>query len=394
MQLTHKHRQFFNQVSEPHTPYLLVDLDVVEDRYRRLAKALPFADIYYAVKCNPAGQLINRLRKLGAGFEAASWPEVQACLAQGVRPEDVHFGNTIKSSAAIHLAHNSDIQSFCVDSPMELQKVALNAPGSHVSYRMAVSNQGAGFGLERKFGASVEQIVEMMISAQSLPVISSGVSFHVGSQQMDPGAWVSAIEEVARLLESLQHHGITLNLINLGGGFPAVSTPLLEGKNSLPPPPIEVFGEALSEAVKRLLPANLRFMIEPGRYLTADAGIIRSSVLLVSKRAGQGTSYACTGKLQRWVYLDAGRFNGLHDAGIVLFPIKTSRDSNRQRQATILAGPTCDSDDILYDEQAGVLLPEHLEEGDKVMFGGAGAYSSCFATKGFNGFPAIREYYI
>lgn len=402
MQLTHKQHQFFNQAEEPQTPYLLVDLDVVEQSYCRLAEAFPFADIYYAVKCNPAAPVIDRLRGLGARFETASLPEIQACLCQGVPPEHIHFGNTIKSASAIRAAHAMGVESFGLDSPMELHKLATHAPHSKVSYRLETDGQGAGFGLDRKFGASVDQIADMMVEARSLALTSHGVSFHVGSQQMDPEAWVRAIEDIAHLMDKLERHDIRFYLVNLGGGFPAASTPLLVKGARLAPDRIDVFGGILKDAVRRLLPADMRFMIEPGRCLTADAGVIRSSVLLVSRRApfqrpspqpGQDRAGRRSAS-KRWVYLDVGRFNGLHDAGTVAFPIQTSRDASGERLATVLAGPTCDSDDILYDEQAGLLLPDPLDEGDKVMFGGTGAYSGCFSTVGFNGFPALAEHYI
>jgi ornithine decarboxylase len=387
MLVTEKQAQFFNKASEPETPYLLVDLDVVEAQYGRLMEALPFAALYYAVKCNPAAPLIRTLNRLGARFEAASLPEIQHCLGQGVAPGDIHFGNTIKSSEAIRIAYETGIHSFTVDSPMELEKVARNAPGTKVSYRMETDGKGAAFGLDRKFGAPIDRIADMMVQARGLSLNSYGVSFHVGSQQLDPQAWVRAIENVARLAEKLERHDIALSLVNLGGGFPAVTTPLMVEDQALPPDYIEVFGQVITEAVNRLLPAGLHFVVEPGRYLTADAGILRSSVMLVSQRGEPGDH-------KRWVYLDAGRFNGLHDAGTVRFPIETSRDDTDAWRTAILAGPTCDSDDILYDEQAGICLPDPLAEGDKVMFGGTGAYSTCFSTVGFNGFPALKEYYI
>jgi len=381
MTVTERHWRFFED-----NPQLLMDLTVLEQQYWRLVDALPFVAVYYAVKCNPAPNIIRTLNRLGSRFEAASWHEIERCLKEGVPVENIHFGNTIKTSASIGRAYAAGVHSFSVDSPMEIEKVARHAPGVKVSVRLATDSQGAAFGLDRKFGAGVDDIADMMFRATALGLDASAVSFHVGSQQSDPQAWVKALEDVARLVERLAAHNLPLNLVNLGGGFPAMTTPV-PGQAPLKPDFIKTYGEVISDAARRLLPENLHYVIEPGRYLTADAGVLCSRVVLVSERGEAGAR-------KRWVYLDAGRFNGLHDAGSVRYPLVTSQDDAGTRQPAILAGPTCDSDDILYDEQDDLFLPDALDEGDTVLFQGTGAYTGCFSTVNFNGFPALREYHM
>jgi len=386
MTVTKRHWRFFENNPHIETPYLLMDLEVVERQYKRLINAMPFVSVYYAVKCNPAPEIIRTLNGLGARFEAASWPEIERCLEQGAAVRDIHFGNTIKTSASIRRAYAAGIHSFTVDSPMEVEKVARHAPGVKISVRLETDGLGAAFGLDRKFGARVADVADMMRRAADLGLDAQAVSFHVGSQQSDPQAWVRALEDVARLADRLAPYNHALNLVNLGGGFPALTTPVA-GQALIRPDFIEAYGDAISTAIRRLLPAGLHYVVEPGRYLTADAGVLSSKVVLVSERGDAEAR-------KRWVYLDVGRFNGLHDAGIVRYPIVTSQDQGGALEPAILAGPTCDSDDILYDESERLLLPDTLDEGDSVLFHGAGAYTGCFSTVGFNGFPALREYYM
>ena len=384
---TRKQRQFFADNGQLKTPYLLVDLDVIEAQYRRLMHAFPFVKCYYAVKCNPAAAIIRKLRGLGARFETASLAEIELCLEQGVDPGDIHFGNTIKSATAIREAYFRGVHSFSVDCEMELLKVARHAPHAKVSLRLETDGEGATFGLDRKFGASADDVLALMLKAEDLGMNCYGVAFHVGSQQMDPGAWVRALENVATVFERAAQHGIQPRLVNLGGGFPVVSNPPMAPGIPDATPDISAFGKAIRETASRLLPADTHFVVEPGRYLAAEAGVLRATVLLVSERGAPGARAP-------WLFLDVGRFNGLHDAGTVRFPMLTEKDPHHERRSTVLAGPTCDGDDILYDESAGIRLPATMGEGDTLYFLGTGVYTTTFSTVCFNGFPALAEYYI
>jgi len=383
---TSKQQQFLTAEKTLETPYLLIDLDIVKRQYHRLTEAIPFADCYYAVKCNPSPAIIQQLHALGAGFEAASLTEIGLCLAQGLPAENIHFGNTIKSASAIQKAYQKGVNSFTADARMEIEKIAQHAPGANVTLRLEADGEGATFGLERKFGVCAEDVVELLCQSHTLGLVPYGVSFHTGSQQTDPLAWERGLAQVARVISEAKTLGIEPTVINLGGGFPVSCHPSCPAGLAQPVPDITRIGEVIKDATHHLFPDKMRYMMEPGRYLVAEAGVLHSSVLLTANRGNPQAR-------RPWVFLDVGRFNGLHDAGVVSFPIITSCDDDEE-QLTILAGPTCDSDDILYDEADEVHLPVSLCEGDTLLFLGAGAYTTCFSTVGFNGFAPLRQFYV
>ena len=170
------------------TPCLVLDVDRVEQNYRRLTGALPVARVYYAVKANPAAPILERLVGLGSSFDAASFEEVEFCLAAGARPETISFGNTIKKASAIQRAHEAGVAMFAFDSAEELEKLAQHAPGAKVYCRLLVENDGAEWPLSRKFGTTVETARRLMLRAGEMGLDPYGLSFHVGSQQTTTGS--------------------------------------------------------------------------------------------------------------------------------------------------------------------------------------------------------------
>ncbi len=365
--------------SRPHTPCLVVDLDKVEENYRRLRRALPRAEIYYAVKANPAPPVLERLQDLGSRFDAASLPEVEACLAAGAAPGRVSFGNTIKKASHIARAHELGIDLFAFDAAEEVDKLAANAPGARVYCRLLVDNGGADWPLSRKFGCSARTAVDLLVRARDKGLIPHGVSFHVGSQQTDPGRWEGAVARAAMVFTDLRERGIELRLLNLGGGFPARYRGAV--------PEVEAFGEAITEAMHRhfgnAMPETL---IEPGRSIVAEAGILESEVVLVSRKDPADAV--------RWVYLDVGKFGGLAETmdEAIRYAFATDRDGDPTGPVHI-AGPTCDGADILY-EKTDYRLPLTLRAGDRVRIGSAGAYTGTYAAVNFNGFPPPGEVYL
>ena len=140
----------------PATPCLVLDVDRVEENFRALRRTLPLARIYYAVKANPAPQILERLVGLSSFFDAASFEEVSICMDAGARPEAISFGNTIKKVSAIRAAHERGVTLFAFDSIEELEKLAKHAPGARVYCRILVENEGADWPLSRKFGTTVD----------------------------------------------------------------------------------------------------------------------------------------------------------------------------------------------------------------------------------------------
>ena len=359
----------------PATPCLVIDLDVVEERYREVAAALPDADVYYAVKANPSAGLLARLASLGSRFDVASPAEIGLCMAAGADPARISYGNTIKKHRDIAFAFAAGVRLFVVDSEEELGKVAAAAPGAQVLVRVLVSGAGADWPLSRKFGCEPDMAVDLLVAAGTLGLEPVGVSFHVGSQQRRPDMWDPALQRAAGVIHRARAAGIPVDVVNIGGGFPTrYSDDVLD---------INAYGDAIGASVQRHLgDIRPRVLCEPGRYVAGDAGVLRAEVVLVSRK-GYGDEH-------RWVYLDVGRFGGLAETEgeAILYPMVTSRDG-APVGPVILAGPTCDSVDVLY-EHTRYELPLTLAAGDTVDILAAGAYTAAYASAGFNGFAPLQ----
>lgn len=362
---------------EPATPYILIDLDVVRRRYAELQGLMPAATIYYAVKANPAAPVVAALAALGAHFDIASEGEIRRCREAGIGADRLSFGNTIKREREIGDAAAAGVDLFAFDSEAELDKLARHAPGAHVFCRLLIENRGAEWPLSRKFGCEAHVAADLLVAARDRGLRPVGVSFHVGSQQTDPGAWPHAIDHAAWVFHACAHRDVRLVLINLGGGLPA--------HYRSPVPPLETYVDAINSGLTREFGnSQPRLLIEPGRYLVGDAGTLKTDILLISRKSPY--------EHERWIYLDAGRFNGLPEteAERIHYRIRTPYDGAAVGPV-ILAGPTCDSSDILYRRHP-YELPLDLQVGDHIEFLSAGAYTASYAAVEFNGFPPIRTY--
>jgi ornithine decarboxylase len=363
----------------PATPCLVLDVDRVEENYRRLKGAMPLARIYYAVKANPAAPILERLTGLGSCFDAASYEEVEACLAAGARPEAISYGNTVKKESAIRAAYGRGVRMFAFDSEAELRKLARSAPGARVYCRILVGNDGAEWPLSRKFGCEVEMAKELMVLAGALGLDPFGLSFHVGSQQTKTVAYEAAIARVAMLFTDLRDAGVKVRMVNLGGGYPV--------RYRQEVPEIDDFGAAIMGAMAEHFGNALpEMVIEPGRFIVGDAGVVSAEVVLVSRKAKEDPV--------RWVYLDIGRFGGLAETEgeAIKYAFRTPHDGGAEGPVTI-AGPTCDSTDTLY-EKSNYRLPLALEPGDRVELLATGAYVTSYASQAFNGFRPLAEHYV
>jgi ornithine decarboxylase len=364
---------------QPATPCLVLDVDRVESNFRALQAALPLARIYFAVKANPARPILERLVRLGSSFDAASFEEVQACLDAGAVADNVSFGNTIKKVSAIQRAHAAGVSLYAFDSAEELEKLARHAPGSRVYCRIMVENAGADWPLSRKFGTTVESARELMLRAGEMGLDPYGLSFHVGSQQTSTASYEAAVARVGMLFTDLRNAGVNLRMVNLGGGFPT------RYRDEVPD--IDSFGiaimRAMTEAFGNALPEML---VEPGRFVVGDAGLVRAEVVLVSRRDKNDPV--------RWVYLDIGRFGGLAETEgeSIKYRITTPHDGGATGPVAI-AGPTCDGADILY-ERSNYRLPLALTSGDQVELLATGAYVTTYASQRFNGFAPLAEHYV
>jgi ornithine decarboxylase len=350
----------------PATPCLVVDLDVIGKAYDMLCRYLPIATVYYAVKANPAAAIVSMLVKKGSYFDGAT-------------PERLSFGNTIKKERDIISAYAAGVRLFAFDSEAELAKLARSAPGARVFCRILVSCEGADWPLSRKFGCTPELAVKLLCKARDLGLDPYGVSFHVGSQQTDLNQWDGAVASAAQMFSLLAEADINLRMVNIGGGFPA--------RYRAEVSPVEAYAGAVTAALTKHFGNNIpEVIVEPGRSLVGNAGVIQSEVVLISDKGDE------SGK--RWVYLDAGKFNGLAETmdESIKYRIETPGRGGPSGPV-VIAGPTCDSADILY-EKTEYRMPLELEVGDKVEILSTGAYTSSYASVGFNGFPPMRTYCI
>jgi ornithine decarboxylase len=360
-------------------PCLVVDLEVVRTNYHAFANALPDTRVFYAVKANPAPELLRLLAGLGSCFDTASIAEIEMVLAAGATPERISYGNTIKKERDIARAFAMGIRLFAVDSKAEVEKIARAAPGARVFCRFLYDCAGAEWPLSRKFGCDPTMAVEVLEHARRLGLEAHGVSFHVGSQQPRIQAWDQALKSAAAIFRACAERGIALAMVNLGGGFP---TRYLKEV-----PAVETYGRSIFRALRKhfgnAIPETI---IEPGRGMVGNAGVIEAEVVLVAKKSESDKV--------RWVYLDIGKFGGLAETmdESIRYPIRTPRDGG-EAGPCVLAGPTCDSMDVLY-ERLPYDLPISLEIGDKVLIEGTGAYTTTYASVGFNGFAPLKAYHI
>ena len=377
--MTEKIARFFAE-TQPATPCLVVDLDVVGDNYDRLHGALPDARIFYAVKANPAHEILTLLAARGSCFDTASVPEIEMCLAAGATPDRISFGNTIKKASDIARAHALGVALYAFDSIEELEKIAVHAPGARVFCRILTSGEGADWPLSRKFGCEPEMARDLLLRAAGMGVVPYGVSFHVGSQQRDVGQWDLALATTAAIFRDLEEKGVALRMVNLGGGFP---TRYLKDV-----PTSQEYGAAIAASLRRHFGNRLpETIIEPGRGMVGNAGVIQSEVVLISRKSDREED-------RRWVYLDIGKFGGLAETmdEAIKYPILTPRDGGAT-EPVIIAGPTCDSADVLY-EKTDYRLPVDLKIGDRVSILATGAYTTTYSAVNFNGFSPLKAYYI
>lgn len=354
-------------------PTLVMDLDRVSTQYRALKAGLGRANIHYAVKANPARQIIARLVDLGSHFDAASKAEIALCLDEGATPSEISFGNTIKRASDIAWATDQGITLFAADAVEELEKIAENAPGASVYIRLTVEVSPADWPLSRKFGCDRDTALRLLDVAKGLGLNPVGFSFHVGSQTRRAAMWASTLDALALIWHAALDAGHDLSLLNIGGGFPAFYGEEIEAPTT--------YAAQVIALVEARFPNVATLMAEPGRGMVAEAGVIVAEVMLVARKSDRD--------MHRWVYLDIGRFSGLAETEgeAIRYQFQTARDMDPVGPC-VLAGPSCDSADVLYEKRP-VMMPLTLKSGDRVLIRNTGAYTSTYSSVCFNGFPPL-----
>ncbi|MCC6147134.1 MAG: type III PLP-dependent enzyme [Anaerolineaceae bacterium] len=353
---------------EEETPFIVLYTEKLKDNCRRFRHAFPGAKIYFAVKANNHPAVIQILRDENINFDVASWGEIYLLLQQGICQERIAFNAPSKIPREIKKAFLAGVDTFTFDSTMELEKLAALAPGSKFLVRIAVDNLGSFYPLDQKFGMGLEEALNSFRYAKELGLIPYGVTFHVGSQNSDPQAWVRAIEKVAALREGLASEGIELKVVDIGGGYPVCYREKV--------PEIEEIAAQVNSAVETLLGGDIELWLEPGRALVSNTAMLVTSVI---NRAQRGEN--------EWLYVDAGVFHGLIEAWDSIgfeFQICTEKEQDSKKRF-VLAGPTCDSGDVIG---RNLSLPDSLTLDDRLYILSAGAYTN--SLEFYNGIPFPR----
>jgi ornithine decarboxylase len=364
--------QFLNYT----TPFFYTSREILKKNYQTFTHLFDNAEVYYALKANSEPAILSYLNEIGSGFEAASAYEISMLLEVGVNPKKIVYGTSIKPAEHIRLAYRAGVDRFAADSKEEVKKIADNAPGSKVFIRTIVDDSGSVFMMSERFGTPPETVKDMLLYARSLGLKTYGISFYVGSQAAHYDMWARGIRTITPIIEELQKEGVTLEVINIGGGFP------VHYDNHEDAPELHKIVVAIHNALHSL-PYIPKLIMEPGRALVATSTVLVTQVIARNDRANKP-----------WLCLDAGIYNALYEAmihqGETRYPVHLLNLPTEpvDTEFFTLAGPTGDSLDIIARD---VELPSYVDVGDKLVFEHAGAYTITMASR-FNGFPAPHLY--
>jgi ornithine decarboxylase len=356
------------------TPFFFVSKKEIKNNLHKFKKCFPNSQIYYAMKANGEKKILEAVHKFGSGFEVASVGELRWLKEIKVPSKKIIYGTAVKSAESIREFHKYGVNIFAFDSMAELEKIAANAPKSRVYVRIKAVDSGSVFRFSEKFGAERDEIVSLLLRAKQLGLVPYGISFHVGSQAGNPLAWSQTLEVLGPLMVTLKKQDITLEIIDIGGGFPCHYASSEEEVT------LEEIAKHVMSAYKKL-PYRTKLIVEPGRAIVATAAILIAKVIARIERPN-GT----------WLFLDAGVYNALFETmayqGSTRYHITSMRHSyNTGEKMFSIAGPTGDSPDVITREAH---LPDDVAVGDNLVFHSVGAYSMSVVTT-FNGFrkPAV-----
>jgi len=351
------------------SPLMILDCDIVRRQYRALNNALPGVVLHFALKPLPHPAVVRTLMQEGASFDLASSGEVDMVAEAGVPADMTIHTHPIKRDSDIRHALEYGCKVFVVDNINELEKFIPYHDQAEILIRLSFRNADSYADLSKKFGCSPQQAIEIMQVAKAHGIHIKGLSFHVGSQTAKPEKFVQAIESCRELIDQVVELGLpALSTIDIGGGFP------FSYHNDVMA--IDDFCTPIRWALSQL-PETVKVIAEPGRFIVAPAVTSVSSVMGQSERDGK-----------TWYYLDDGIYGSY--SGILFdhgnYPIDALNCEGEgkgecERFPCVLAGPTCDSIDVIAED---ILLPK-LNNGDLVIGRHMGAYTSATATE-FNFF--------
>ncbi len=369
--------QEFLTTLEYETPFFLFSKQSIRDRYKEFKDTFPNSTIFYAMKADAERDVLETLLDAGSGFEAASVHELKLLKDLEVPPDRILYGTSVKPASHIKEFHKYGVNRFAFDSFSELDKIAEIAPKARVYVRVSVNDTGSIYRFSEKFGTVLDNVVPLLIRARELGLEHYGISFHVGSQASNPNAWAHAISLLHPVIKHLQEIGIQIEILNIGGGFPAMYASTDEHIT---------LQDAATSVHKEYgkLPYQPQMVLEPGRAMVAESAVLVASVIARVERVEH-----------TWLFLDAGVYNGLFESlayqGSIRYRVTTVRPSYDVGESTFaLAGPTGDSWDVISREAQ---LPKDIAIGDKLVFHSVGAYNLVMVGR-FNGFPKPDAYFV
>ncbi len=348
------------------TPFMLLRTSVVKNNLRRLREALPRVDVFYAVKANDHPAILQVLKEENCSFDISSARELETVIDCGGRVQDTIHTNPIKMTPEFDAAVEMGVDTFVADNICELEKFTQYGGKAGVLVRIKTDCGTSQVNLSYKFGAEVSEIETMLDRIIELDIPFRGFCFHVGSQSTDAEQYVTAIKDSAKMIDLAGQKGLKTEILDIGGGFP------IEYIEEIPS--IESMGGVIRQALDEYISSDIRIICEPGRYICGEAGTLFSSV--IGKTVRENIN---------WYYIDDGIYGSFSGRLFDHCSYQILTNRNTKWEKAVLAGPTCDSFDIIYDD---CLLPP-LEIKDVLMFPAMGAYCSVSATD-FNGLKQAR----
>lgn len=358
--------QIDSLIEQHDTPLFIINREKLIDNYQAFRSFFPGVEIYYALKANPHPYIIQVLGEIGSSFDVASLQEIQLVLSYGISPQRLIFANTIKRKKGIRFAKENGITRMTYDNFDEIGKIARVYPEASVILRIKTPSVGSRINLSYKFGAEPQEALDLLLQARDAGLNPIGISFHVGSPCTNVENYIASLKLVVQIFEQAAIKGIHLTIVDIGGGFPLQVYQTQNNEVS-----VESMGKTLTPLLLEYFGRDCTFVAEPGRSLVGSAGLLISKVIGRAKRSGKN-----------WYYLDDGYYGTFSAIPFdkSIFEFYTLKDDT-EKYPCILAGPTCDSIDIIAD---GVMMPE-MELDDLVFVPNIGAYSWASATT-FNGF--------
>lgn len=355
------------------SPCLLIRKTKIKQNIQLFKKKVPYIQLYYAIKANSHPEICQIMNNEQIYFETASIFEINALLQIKIPTHHILYGNPIKPLHHIQEACSKKINWFVCDHMEDLLNIYQTTPQAQVFLRIQHNGQHSAWPLSFKFGANEEELDNMLSFAKkkNLPIL--GLSFHVGSQQTSKKQWHHSIQKIIQISEQKRkEYQLHLPYINLGGGLPSI-----EYQHRTP---LEEYLDIIRQETEKHQ-SNFKFIMEPGRSLIASSGILLCHIISIKNST------------PKWIYIDCGIFNGLMEGidNAIQLHIKTPMNRHNQKASCHLAGPTCDSLDIIHKN---IELPQTLQAQDPLLFINAGAYTSSYSCHHFNGFPPLQVHLI